>query len=176
MTSLQRLLFCFLFVASAAAQTAQQLPAIEGQSLAGNKVALPDDAKGKITILIFGFSRASKTATGAWADRIFADLGTQSRFALYQLPVLESVPSFIRSMVISSMKKGVRENMRDHFVPILTGEDELKKLVGFKESDDAYLVMLDSTGHILEQKHGPFSDAAYAQLRGDVQSQLGVQK
>jgi len=176
MTRLGRLFACFLFVALLAAQAAQQLPTTVGESLAGSKVVLPEAAKGKVAVLIFGFTKASKTATSAWADKIFSDFGAQTGFALYQLPVLESVPGFIRGMVISSMKKGVRENMRDHFIPVLHGEAELKKLVSYKEPDDAYLVLLDSTGQIVEQKHGPFSDAAYAQLRADIQSQLSFQK
>lgn len=176
MTRLGRLLTCFLLVAIAFAQTAEQLPITEGENFAGNKVVLPDTAKGKVAVLIFGFTKASKTATSAWADKIFSEFGSQSGFALYQLPVLESVPGFIRRMVISSMKKGVRENMRDHFVPVLHGEAELKKLVGYNEADDAYLVMLDPSGQIVEQKHGVFSDAAYAQLRTDIQSQLSRQK
>jgi hypothetical protein len=176
MTRLGRLLACFLLVAIASAQTIQQLPAITGENLAGSKVALPDAAKGKVAVLIFGFTKASKTATSAWADQIFSEFGTQNGFALYQLPVLESVPGFVRGMVISSMKKGVRENMRDRFVPVLHGEAELKKLVSYKESDDAYLVLLDPTGQIVEQKHGPFRDTAYAQWRTDIQSQLSRQK
>jgi hypothetical protein len=176
MTIPGRLFACLLLIASAIAQTAQQMPAVEAASLNGDKVVLPEAAKGKVAILIFGFTKASKTATSAWADKIFSDFAAQSGFVLYQLPVLESVPGFIRGMVISSMKKGVRENMRDHFVPILHGEAEPKKLVSYKEPDDAYLVMLDPTGQIIEQKHGPFSDAAYAQLRADIQSQLSRHK
>jgi hypothetical protein len=62
--------------------------------------------------------------------------------------------------------------MRDHFVPILQGEAELKKLVRYKEEDDAYVVTLDSAGQIVAQRHGAFSDAAYAQMRGEIQSLL----
>lgn len=176
MKALRRLLTFFLLASLGIAQSAQQLPHTEGESLAGSKVVLPDAARGKVAILIFGFTKASKTANGAWADRISSDFAAQNGLAVYQLPVLESVPGFIRGMVISSMKKGVRENMRDHFVPILHGEVELKKLVNYDDPDDAYLVMLNPTGQIVEQKHGPFSDAVYAQLRSDIQSQLSRQK
>lgn len=176
MARLARLLVFLILVALAAAQSTHQLPTTEGENLTGSKVVLPDAAKGKLAVLIFGFSKASKTANSAWADKIFAEFGTQSGFTLYQLPVLENVPGFVRGMAISSMKKGVRDNMREHFIPVLHGESELKKLVGYKEADDAYLVMLDPTGQIVKQMHGPFSDAACAQLRTDIQSQLNLQK
>jgi hypothetical protein len=62
--------------------------------------------------------------------------------------------------------------MRDHFVPVLQGESDLKKLVSFKEPDDAYLVVLDPAGQVVHQMHGPFSDAAYGQLRDKLHALL----
>ena len=56
------------------------------------KIVLPDAAAGKVAVLIFGFTKASKVPTSAWAEKLQADLGTRSEFELYQLPVLESVP------------------------------------------------------------------------------------
>jgi len=164
---------CILALATAAlAQTPQPMPRIEGESFAGRKVTLPDATKGHVAVLVFGFSKASKTPTGAWSDRISAEFGSQSGFELYQLPVLEEVPRFIRGMVISGIKKGTKENQRDHFVPILQGESELKKLVNYKEPDDAYLAVLDRSGQIVQQRHGQFSDAAYSQLRDELQRLL----
>jgi hypothetical protein len=167
-----RIASLFVCVAVALGQSGHPMPRIEGESFAGQKVVLPDSAQGKVAVLVFGFTKASKQPTSAWADKIYSDFGARSGFELYQLPVLESVPHFIRGMVISSMKKGVPEKMRAHFVPILQNESELKTLVGYKEADDAYLVVLDATGHVVAQKHGPFSDSAYAQFRTDVESVL----
>ena len=79
-------------------------------------------------------------------------------------------------MVVSSMKKGVRDNMRDHFVPILQHESELKKFVSYQEKDDAYLVVLDTTGRVAYQMHGPFSDTPYQKVSGEVQALLNQQK
>jgi hypothetical protein len=50
--------------------------------------------------------------------------------------------------------------MRDHFMPIVQHESELKQLVNYQDPDDAYLVILDTTGHIVHQTHGPFSDVS----------------
>ena len=158
--------------ASALAQGPQAMPKIEGEALSGRKVGLPAACKGKVAVLIFGFTKASKKPTGAWADKIIADFGTQPGFELYQLPVLEDVPRFIRGMVIAGMKKGIRTDMGDHFVPVLQGEAELKRLVSYKEADDAYLVTLDSAGQIVQQRHGAVSDPVYAQLRAEIQSLL----
>lgn len=159
-------------VATMVAQTAQPMPRVEGESFADQKVALPDAARGEVAVLIFGFTKASKEPTSAWASKIHSEFGTRNGFELYQLPVLESVPRIIRGMVISSIKKGVPEDMRAHFVPILQNEAELKKLVNYKEADAAYLVVLDPGGQVALQRHGSFSEAAYAQFRTDLQTLL----
>src|SRR5579871_4916519 len=161
-----------LWASLALAQGIRPMPRVEGESLAGSTVVLPDAAKGKVAVLIFGFTKASKGPTSAWANKLNSELGNQPDFVLYQLPVLEEVPRLIRGMVISGMKKDVRENMRNHFVPILRGEAELKKLVSYKEPDDAYLVVLNRSGQIVQETHGSSPDAAYAQVRSEIQSLL----
>jgi hypothetical protein len=154
------------------AQTNQPMPRIEGESFAGQKIVLPDAAHGKVAVLVFGFTKASKVPTSAWSQRVNGEFGSHNGFELYELPVLEDVPRLIRGMVISSIKKGVPGNRRSHFVPIVQSESELKKLVNYKEPDDAYLVTLDAGGQIVAQIHGPFSEPAYAQFRTDLKSLL----
>ena len=164
---------CLLTILTAHRLDGQQpMPQISGESFAGRNIVLPDATKGHVAVLIFGFTKKSKEPTSAWAAKINSEFGGETGIELYQLPVLEDVPHFIRGMVISRIKKGVKENMRDHFVPILHGESELKKLVGYQEVDDAYLVILNPAGQIAEQLHGWFSDAAYEHLRTQVQAEL----
>ena len=150
------------------------MPRVEGQSLAGNKVVLPDAAAGKISVLIFGFTRASKTPTSEWAKQIRADFANQPGFDLYQIPVLEDVPRFIRGMVISGIKKGVPENQRDHFVIVVHSEAELKNFVGYKEPDDAYLVIVAQDGKVVQALHGPPEPQAYSRLKETLQKLLAA--
>lgn len=175
-SGLESLLFVLALACIGAAQAGQILPTIEGQTFAGRRLVLPGGTRGRVAVLIFGFSRASKEPTGKWADKVHAEFGSRDGFDLYQLPVLEEVPRFIRGMVISSMKKGVREDVRDHFMPVLQHESELKKLVGYNQPDDAYLVVLDRTGQVVYQIHGHFTDEPYQRLRGEVEKLLGEQK
>ena len=166
------LMFCLILLTRSMAQGVPQMPKIEGESLAGQKVVLPDAAAGKVAVFIFGFTKASKVPTSAWASKVLAEFGARPDFELYQLPVLEDVPRFVRGMAISGIKKGVQENRRDHFVPILQHEAELKKFVQYHEPDDAYLVVLSRTVNIVYQSHGAPSEANYPRLRAEIESAL----
>src|SRR5579863_9807477 len=96
-----QLLCSLILLASVFAQGGRAMPRIEGESFTEHQVVLPDAAQGKVSVLIFGFTKASKGPTSAWADKIYSDFGSRAGFAVYQLPVLEDVPRFVRGIVIS---------------------------------------------------------------------------
>lgn len=169
---LASLLYACVLSASSALAQPQTLPTMSGESLAGSKNALPEATRGKVAVLVLGFTHASKGPTSAWSEKLNSDFSRQQDFALYDLPVLEDVPRMIRGMVISGIRKGVPENRRDHFIPILHGEAELKNLVHYKEPNDAYLIVLDRSGQIVRQVHGASPDAEYLQLKAEIQALL----
>jgi len=151
---------------------AQQLPRLQEENLAGQQVVLPDAVAGKVAVLVFGFSRASQNSTGAWMKHLREDFGKSAGLDLYQLPVLEEAPRLIRGMITSGMKKGVPEAERATFVPVMHNEADLKKLVNYKEADDAYVIVLDRTGKIVYQAHSGPDASGYAELRSKLQSLL----
>lgn len=161
-----------LILAVATGLVAQDFPKIKADNLNGQPVALPDAVSGRVAVLVLGFSKASKTPTSAWDKRIETGFAHTPDLAVYQLPVLEDVPGFIRGMVISSMKKGVPEAQRDRFIPVLHGESDLKKLVTYKEPDDAYLILLDRSGQIAYQMHGALSETGYTEFRRHIAALL----
>ncbi len=171
-----RRIFCSLTVALSLlvpiAAAAQQLPRLQEENLAGQQVVLPDAATGKVALLVFGFSRASQYSTGAWMKRLRNDFGTNPGVWLYQLPVLEDAPRLIRGMITSGMKKSVPESERSNFIPVMHNEAELKKLVNYKEPNDAYLVVLDRGGKVVYQAHGGADAAGYGELQSKLQSLL----
>ena len=159
-------------IAFACGAAAQQLPRLQEENLAGQQVVLPDAASGKIAVLVLGFSHASSSPSGAWAKRIRSDFGKTPGFELYQLAVLEGAPKMFRGMIVSGIKKGVPDNERANFIPVLHNADQLQKLVGFKAEDDAYIVVLDRSGNVAYQTHGASVDPGYTELRAKVESSL----
>ena len=167
-------LFLLVLLPLSLAQTPSLMPRIEGQTLAGSQVVLPEAATGKVAVLVLGFTRASKTPTSKWAKQIRVDFGNQHRLELYQIPVLQDVLHVLRGMVISGIRKGVPENQRDHFLIVVQSESELKKFVGYKEPDDAYLVILSQDGKVAQQMHGLPEPEAYSRLKEKLASLLTV--
>jgi len=141
------------------------MPRVEGETLSGKKILLPDDARGKIALLAIGFSRKGGNATRAWSDRFKNEFGADPRFAVYPLAELEGAPRFVRGMIVGSMRKGTPTADRDRFVTLFQGTEELKRFVGFSTSDEAYLLLLDANGTVQWRGHGLFGEEDYLALQ-----------
>lgn len=164
--------YLVLFAWLLATAVAQQFPRLQDESLAGTQIVLPDAASGKLAVLIIGFTRNSAKPTSEWAKRTYQDFGKNPGVAIYQLAVLQDVPRLFRGMITSGIKKDLPENQRATFLAVVHQEEQLKKLVGYREQNDAYLVLLDRSGTVSYQTHAASLDPGYAALQARIQALL----
>jgi len=141
---------------------ARQFPHPEEESLAGQKVVLPELVSGKVAVLVLGFSKASSTPTGAWAKRAHRRSWEEPRFRAVPAGRHRRGSELIRGMIISGMKKGMPDPQRAYVVPVVHQERELK----------AYVVVLDRNSSIMYQTHAATADPGYAELRANLRALL----
>jgi len=165
----RRYLFCLALLFAAAQGQNARIPTTHGMTFASNEVTLPDDLRGRVGVLVIGFSKASSAGSTAWGKRLALDYRDSTTVVYYQMPVLASVPSLVRPMVIHSIKSSVPAGEQARFVPVLDHETEWRALVHYGAPDDTYLVVVDGKGEVAWQMHGPVTDAAYAALKQQVE-------
>jgi hypothetical protein len=136
----------------------QGIPTIEGETLSGKKVSLPAATGGQPALLIIGFTHGSQAQTKAWSVRV------RDRFPAWSIMVLEDVPRMVRGMVRHSIKNSTPKEQYDRFVLVYHGETQLKQAAGFDRPDDAYLLLIDSSGSVRWNFHGPVTDAAVDEI------------
>jgi hypothetical protein len=162
--------FCRVAVLSLAAFVAiaqsQTLPRLEGETLSGKHIVIPDDARGKAALMVIGFTKKSSQATQAWEQRFKKDFGNDQKYVVYPVAVLEDVPGFIRGMVTSGIRKGIPPAEQNHFITLFRGAGDLKRFVAYAGPDEAYLLLLDAKGVIQWRGHGSFREQDYAALQG----------
>lgn len=156
-------------LAVAQAQSAR-IPSTHGTSFAGIEVTLPDDLRGRVGVLVLGFSKSSGDVSKGWGERLEQSYQSSREVMFYQIPVLESAPKFVRGMVLKSMRSGVPEAMQAHFMPIFSGESEWKKVARFANADDAYVLVVDGEGNVRWQTSGKVTDAGFAALKEQVEA------
>ena len=142
------------------------IPAIDGNTLAGEHVRLPADlAGGRSCILVVGFSKQARDAAKDWGKRLAVDFFDSRQVAYYEAPVLAGVPRLMRGMVLHSIASEVSDRGKHHFLPITGDEAGWRKLAGVTDPDAIYLLVIDSTGEVRWRTSGPLTEAAYAALR-----------
>ena len=149
---LKQVLLCACMLSPAFA--ADAFPRVSGETLEGKTILLPDAIKGTSTLLIVSFSRAAAAQTRAWGEKLKQQQPALSR---YQVLELEDVPRLFRGFVKSGIRKSIPD-AQSHFVLLFEGQDSLKKFVNYQESDDAYVLLLDTNGNVMAQQHGAVND------------------
>ena len=162
------LLLAMTFLASAC--LAQTLPRIESTTLDKQKIVIPDPSRYHALVLVVGFTHKSADQCAPWGKRLAHDYSDSPNVGYYQLPVLQGVPGMIKPMILRGMRSDVPAAEQAHFVPVYQHKDELEKIVGFKEEDDAYVIVAAPDGRVVWHTHGATTDEKYSQLQGAIAS------
>ena len=153
------------------------IPEVHANSFSNEAVNLPEGLKGKVGVLVLGFSRDSRDADSAWGKRLAADYREAPTVVYYEMPVLAAAPRMLRGMIVKSMKSSVPASEQARFVVILENEAGWKAVCHYERPDDPYLLVVDSQGSVVWQTQGAVTDAAYAALKQHVEAlraQLGT--
>ena len=135
--------------------TGARIPEVHATSFSNEAVNLPEGLKGKVGVLVLGFSKNSREADSAWGKRLAA------------------APRMLRGMIVKSMKSSVPASEQARFVVILENEAAWKTVTHYGQPDDPYLLVVDSQGSVVWHTQGAATDAAYAALKQHVDALRG---
>ena len=140
--------------------------------MSGHPVSLPDQVKGKTTVLVIGFSRGSSAPTSEWARRLKADFAGSPDFALFRLAFLEEVPHIFRRVAIAGVARSASLDDQDTVVSVFESEASFKHLLAYSKPDDAYILVLDRNAVICLVSNGNV-ESEYAAVRRQVSQLIG---
>ena len=140
------------------------LPELRGEFLTGREVVLPQVAKGRVTLLLLGFTYQSRFAVEAWAEGFRAQFQADPRVTFYELPMIGGVARLAKWFIDSGMRRGTPKEDYEHVVTVYRHTDSWKQRVHFADPDVAYLILLDSTSKVVWRHQGAFEEGAFQAL------------
>lgn len=142
-------------------------PLMEAETVEDKKVILPDQAKGKYTLLGLAYSKKSEDQLNTWFEPIFYKFVQKAEGLLagmgYDVNVY-FVPMFtgINAAATGTAKKKAMKNLDPQLLPyILFYKGDLKpykEALDFERKDTPYFFVLDTTGKIVYATSGAFSE------------------
>lgn len=148
------------------------MPPLRGEFLSGRKAVLPDAARGRVALVALGFSYGSRIAVESWVMRFRRDFGADSALTFFEVPVLGGMARAARPFIDGGMRRGTPKALHENVITVYGGANDWKLRLGFREPDDAYLLLLDPAGHIVWRHAGPFREEDYAILADEVGRQI----
>ncbi len=147
-----------------------RLPKLQGEYLTGRKAALPDDATGRVSLLMFGFTYQSRFQVEPWAKRFRGEFEKNPKVTFYEIPMIGGMARMGKWFIDSGMRRGTPKADQENVITVYGGTDAWKRLVGFKAEDAAYLVLLDAKGNVAWVHAGPLDEAEFQKLAEKVRT------
>ena len=122
------------------------LPALRGEFLTGQTAVLPQAASGRVALLLLGFSYDSRFAVEAWAKQFRAQFGTDPRVTFYEVPMIGGLSRLGKWFIDRGMRRGTPKADHEHVITVYGGTEPWKRRVAFRDSEAAYLILLDKPG------------------------------
>ena len=161
-------LFFVALTVSAFGQIGKVFPAMEAETVEDKKVKLPDDVKGKYTLIGLAYSKKSEDELNSWFQPVFEKFiqktsGLLSSFS-YDVNVY-FVPMFtgVNAAATGTAKRKALKNIDPQLLPyVLFYKGELKtykQALDFEKKDIPYFFVLDPEGKIIHATSGKYTAA-----------------
>ena len=137
-------------------------PRISGRSLDGERWQLPDDLPGPLNLIVAAFRREQQALADEWLPWLLELARTHRRVAVYELPILSSAFSPVRSFIDGGMARGVgTDEARARTITVYTNVRKVVHALGLSGTDTIAVLLVARSGRILARELGGFdADAA----------------
>ncbi len=173
------LMFATVLTLSAVAQvTGKMFPAMEVETVEDKKVNLPQDAKGKYTLLGLAYSKKSEDELNSWFQPVFEKYIQKTKGLLagftYDVNVY-FIPMFtgINAAATGTAKRKALKNIDPQLLPyVLFYKGELKpykEALEFDKKDVPYFFVLDPTGKIVHATIGKYTEDKMDEIEGVIE-------
>ncbi len=163
------------------AQVGMMFPNLEGESLTNQPLVIPNDTKGKTTLIGVAYSKKSEQDLKTWFNPVYQTFihkpknpglfHTSYDVNVYFVPMFTGVKKAAYKTVMKKMKAKTDPKLVPH---VLFYKGELKKYkqeLDFKKKDVPYFFVLDESGKIVYATSGSFSDTKMEEIESFVEEE-----
>jgi len=140
-------------------------PAIQAKNLEGKQVAIPDDAKGKVTLVALAFLRQSQGQLDSWLNPFYEKFGKRDDFMFYEIPMISGKYVFIKPIIDNGMRGGLPQFKHKHVVTFFGDVNKYSKILNV-DPKFGHVFLLDKEGMIHWQNKGSSEKDALEEMFG----------
>lgn len=152
------------------AQMGESFPQIKGETVTDKKIRVPDDTRGKYTLIGMAFSKQSDEELQSWFQPVYTrflqdagNAGLFSEFAydvnVYFIPMFSGLKKAAAGSAKKKALKKVDAGLQPHILFYVGEIKSYRDALGLEEKDQPYFFVLDKQGNIVYATEGAYSDS-----------------
>ena len=142
----------------------QPFPPLAGEYLSKRKAALPADARGKVALLLLGFSYNSRFPVERFGKEFEKAVAGSPGITFFEVPMIGGMARMAAPFIDSGMRRGTPRDKHENVITVYGGTAPWKKRLGVVNESNAYLVLLDRQGIVRWIYRGGYAEPALQQL------------
>lgn len=164
----------FIISYSSFAQVGSQFPAMETESLINSFINIPEDTKGKYTLIGLAFSKRSEDDLKTWFQPAYNQFiyqpETPSLFAgnydvfCYFIPMFTGAKRPAYQNVMKKVGESLDEKLHPYVLFYKGSLRHYKDVLNFDGKDEPYFYVLDPEGKIVHATKGRYSDSKMQEI------------
>ena len=161
------LAFCFS-IGGVYAQKGEMFPYLEGTTLTDKALNLPEDTKGKFTLVGMAYSKKSEDDLKTWFNPVYSTFIHKSSSSLfgdigydvnvYFIPMFTGVKKAAANTAEKKMKEKTDPKLLPHILFYKGDLKTYKDALDFEKKDVPYFFVLDKEGKIIYATSGAYTD------------------
>ncbi len=146
-----------------------KFPTLKCETLNDHQVAIPEDIKGKKSVIAIAMSAKSEKALREWNTPLYNTLiadgmGGMLGGKMYDVNVcfvgmVRGIAKLATSEIKERTKKIVNKKLHDNFMITEQNVSDFMSALNIKNTDEPLFFVLDSDGNIIYQTSGKYSDS-----------------
>ncbi|MGB3618382.1 MAG: hypothetical protein WBA12_09695 [Catalinimonas sp.] len=163
---------------TARAQTGETFPDLTGKTITGKNLTLPDDIKGKYTLLGVAYSQKSQDDLETWFQPVYETFLSENKSMwetsdaydvnIYFVPMLNGLKKAAAGKVEKRMKNDLDPALKSHVLLYVGSLKEFKEALDLGAKDEPTFFVLDADGRIVYRTQGAYSEQKMADIEGEL--------
>jgi hypothetical protein len=129
-------------------------PALAADSLAGDRVTLPDPGKGAVTLVVMSFKRDAQSQNDSWLGPFENEFGKKPGCFFYEVPMIRRRFVFMAPLIDGGMRAAIPGEKHKHVVTFYGDVEPYKQALNIEDVSLGYAFLLDRRGIIRWQGRG----------------------
>jgi hypothetical protein len=148
-------------------------PSLSSHSLSGEKVTLPEDCRGFVTLIAIAFQRGAQGMIDSWYEPFSREFRDNQHIRFYEIPMIGSAYWRLMSgWIDAGMRSGIPAIKHPFIVTFYGDVFPYRKELFMEDPALAYLFLLDGEGRIRWRAKGYAGDDDIKEMKENIDNLL----